>query len=136
MIYTLEDGDNQYNNVNVFMSSFGANTGDSNAITMCRDTILSYSMYSPMFIKTWLQHLSKKNFNWKCCHNQISSKFLFNYWHNLLKLYTSNIFGTWDVHTIFNKIVIPNWRVKYVLETICFEMDCCPRAERFSYTIS
>lgn len=53
----------QYNNVNVFMSSFGANTGDSNAITMCRDTILSYSMYSPMFIKTWLQHLSKKIFN-------------------------------------------------------------------------
>lgn len=45
------------------MSSFGANTGDSHAITMCRDTILSYSMYSPMFIKTWLQHLSKKNFN-------------------------------------------------------------------------
>lgn len=52
MIYTLEDGDNQYNNVNVFMSSFGANTRDINAITMCRDTVLSYSMYSPMFIKT------------------------------------------------------------------------------------
>lgn len=85
MIYTLEDGDNQYNNVNVFMSSFGANTGDSNAITMCRDTILSYSMYSPMFIKTWLQHLSKKILN----ENVVIIKFHQSFCLIIGKIYSS-----------------------------------------------